>query len=63
MVNCIDVSCRPVQDTVRLIREWSQPDVYKERSKIIAKTFQQDVSFADEAKKIEDWIATLPKGV
>lgn len=60
-VNCIDH--KSIEKTVRLIREWSEPDRHIERCKIVAEQAKKDMDFAEEAKDIKAWIETLPRGV
>lgn len=64
-INCIDIDpkIRTFEENIKLIEEWSEPDTYIERSKIVAEMFKEDVNFEEKAKKIKDWIGNLPKGV
>jgi len=59
--NCIDISpsFRSFEDSVKLIREWSNPETYLERTKqVIAETMKHN-NFEEEAIKIKEWLTRL----
>ncbi len=58
-VNCIDLDLRPLGETIKLIRELSQPSRHIEICKATAEKFRKDAPFADEAERIKEWINNL----
>ncbi|MHA2040181.1 MAG: hypothetical protein ACW98X_27590 [Promethearchaeota archaeon] len=60
-INCIDIdpAVRPFKSSLDLIREWSQPDIYPERCKIIYDDFKKRVNFEQEANMVKQWILQI----
>ena len=62
-VNCIDLSSRSFDDAMKIVRRWSQPAMYKKKTKDVLKCFKKHFNFEKNAKDIERWIKTLKPGV
>jgi len=60
-VNCIDIDSevRPIEESIRLVKEWSEPGVYAERCRIVLEAFEKDVNFEAEALSIGKWLEGL----
>ena len=63
-VNCIDIDPkhRSLDDSIKLIQEWSQPGIYQQKVEQTLNKFYQDVDFNAEAQSIQHWIGILPAG-
>lgn len=58
-VNCIDLSCRPDVESIKLIRQWSEPDKYEEICNAVIAKNQEFMNFEQEAENIKVWIENL----
>jgi len=56
--NCIDLdpAIRTVEQAIGMIREWSRPEVYQEKSLNASNTFRTLISFETEAASIKEWV-------
>ena len=59
--NCIDIdsTVRPMNETLKLIRQWSEPAFYESKSKEIANWSKTYFDFNREALKIKEWMENL----
>lgn len=62
-INCIDWDLRNHEDNVKIIRRWAEPEEHEKRCEIVAKEFQQDVNFEEEARCIGEWIEKVKPGI
>jgi hypothetical protein len=60
-VNCIDIDpkVRSRDAAIKILREWSQPDVYPEVSRRTAEKFKVDAPFEQEATAIKTWLERI----
>lgn len=60
-INCIDIdpNKRKVEDSLALIRTWSQPGVIQEKCLEVKSFFEKTINFEAEALAIKDWLNRL----
>jgi glycosyltransferase involved in cell wall biosynthesis len=59
--NCIDIdpAVRTAKDAFKIIREWSNPEVYAQKAQEARNTFVKTISFENEANNIQKWLCSL----
>lgn len=62
-VNCIDMSVRDLDETIRILRKWSHPDMYRKKCQDVLDCFKKHINFEKEAQQIKQWIHGLKPGV
>jgi hypothetical protein len=64
-VNCIDISpgVRTLDEAVKLIRRWAEPDMYEKKCQAVLRCFKKHINFEREAEQIKAWLQTLRPGV
>jgi len=58
-VNCVDLDAATINESIKKVRYFSDPDRHREMCKNTANKFRRDVDFDEEAERIKDWINDL----
>jgi hypothetical protein len=58
-MNCVDLDCGSINETVEKLRYFSDPDRHVEMCQNTAEKFKADVNFDEEARLIGNWLSDL----
>lgn len=58
-INCIDISDVPIEEAVRKIREFSNPDTHRVMCEQMFNTFKNEVNFDRDAEKVKAFLEVL----
>lgn len=63
-VNLIDIDpqVRGIRQAAEIVREWSKPNVYEMRCRVIKDHYQKTINFEREAQSVRAWLAKVPAG-